>query len=158
MTNSNDDDDDNDDDTWIDDALERRIGLPALLALTDVAFVGPVTRKLADALRVRRHSMLLAGPGQGMPHVMPPLIAINPGPVYDPDAMERAYARQHEQSLARMLVEAWAVLSCCDAADIERHANDWARIQLLGSCVIVAPAALLDRWPHAGRRVAMNST
>lgn len=140
---------------WLARALER-VPSPTLVPL-DAALVQPVTDALGSAVqRERKLDLLVAAPGAPMPVVMPPISPINPGPVFDPEAMRQAYADMHARNLARMLERSCALLSCLDDADLDRHAADWPRLQQLGCCVILGPSALLDRWPHPSRTLALG--
>lgn len=141
---------------WLTQALERRLREPTLLAVADASLVDAISKRLIGSPQARMSNLLVAYPGQGMPQVMPPLMPINPGPVYDPVAMEKAHARMFAQAMTRFLLESCGILCCPAAADVERHAADWGRIQDLGTCVIVGPAAVLDLWPHAGRSLVVD--
>lgn len=142
--------------TWLTQALERRIGTPTLLALDDLALLEPMVATLSRALpsSYAGHQYIVAS-GEPMPQPPPPPpVPINPGPVYDPEAMRRAAARAQADGFARVFAASSVLLTCLDDADLARHADDWHSIAQLGVCVLVGPAALLERWPHAGRRIA----
>ncbi|MCA9683394.1 MAG: hypothetical protein KC457_14440 [Myxococcales bacterium] len=127
------------------------IGRPMLVPVAKAGMMATFARAIRDLAQKARPEaeLFFVESGEVMERVYPPIMAINPGPVYDPEEMRRAAERQMAEGLARMLTGAVAILCCPDAADLRRHAETWKQqLAFVGICVILGPPEVLAAWPH----------